>query len=633
MITELLQSANQVLDSAKSTTVVLIGDFCLDVYYHINSADLELSLETGLSVRKVNTTTTSLGGAGNVFANLSALQCQTIIPIGVIGDDMFGNEMLRLFSKLQKNFTNTLIVQEKDWVTPTYMKPILDGKEQERIDTGAQNKVSPQTVEKLLSAIEKSLESADVVLINQQLPNSIYTKELIDGLNRLAEKHPEIPFIADTRNLQSEFKHVWHKLNTHELAGELGIQLDPRSSSIDIDELHTMMTSFHKKSGDPLIVSRGEQGAIAYNETFEKAEGLSILSELDTVGAGDSFLSGFALSMAGGVSLNDSLYIANSVAGVTIQKLHQTGTCSPDELLRIIEGMDLVYNSDAHPEMRSEPFTMEVISDWDAIQKRPPVKYAVFDHDGTISVLREGWEDVMLVCMMDAITGGKTYDETILTKIQKSCLELISRTTGIQTINQMMLMLDLIKKWGFVPEKEIKTPIEYKKIYNDALLAHIAKRVQYVKSGELSPEDVTMSGSIKFLKTLHENGVQIYLASGTDLDDVKNEAGILGYADYFTGGIYGSVGDPYNDPKRKTLKEILAKEEIQKEQLVVFGDGPVEMREARKNGALAIGIASNEMRRFGWNYSKRQRLVSAGADILIPDMIEYKKLASMLLKN
>lgn len=632
MKNELIAAAGRMLEAAKKTTVVLIGDFCLDIYFHIRSEDSEPSLETGFTVRRVSTLTDSLGGAGNVFANLCALGAGNVIPIGVIGADLFGQEMLWLMAGLQPS-EHRLTVQQRGWTTPAYMKPIVDGKERERIDTGVRNAIDGEVVCKLLADVRRALKTADVVLINQQLEDTIYTDEFIAGLNELARENPQVPFIVDSRTMQRRFKGMWHKLNTHEVAAELGITLDPMQSFMPADELRSLMTRYRELTGDPLIVSRGEFGAMACDGEFTSAEGLSLLTELDTVGAGDSFFSGFALSLAGGLTIGQALHIGNSVAGVTVQKLHQTGTCSPEELRTIIANRDLTYNADANPRRVTEPFTMEVITDLKSIEKRPALEYAVFDHDGTISVLREGWEEVMEKCMMQAVTGGRRFDDDLTAKIRSSSRDFITRSTGIQTINQMAMLVGIVKKWGLVPEAEILTPQQYKDIYNDALLAFIAQRVENVKRGVLTPADVTVAGSIAFLRTLAENGVRIYLASGTDQEDVRREAELLGYADYFTGGIYGSVGDMHNDPKRQVLQRILAAEGVDTQRLAIFGDGPVEMREAHDKGALAVGIQSNEIRRYGWNESKHKRLLQAGADLLIPDLTEYKKIASFLLKK
>jgi hypothetical protein len=66
------------------------------------------------------------------------------------------------------------------------------------------------------------------------------------------------------------------------------------------------------------------------------------------------------------------------------------------------------------------------------------------------------------------------------------------------------------------------------------------------------------------------------------------------------------------------------------DQLITFGDGPVEMRETKRHGAVAIGVASDELRRFGMNLEKRRRLIRAGADALVPDFSQWQHLWRLL---
>ena len=58
-----------------------------------------------------------------------------------------------------------------------------------------------------------------------------------------------------------------------------------------------------------------------------------------------------------------------------------------------------------------------------------------------------------------------------------------------------------------------------------------------------------------------------------------------------------------------------------------------ELRETHKRGGLTVGIASNEVRRFGLNVNKRSRLIRAGADIIMPDFSQMKDLLAILFKE
>ena len=64
--------------------------------------------------------------------------------------------------------------------------------------------------------------------------------------------------------------------------------------------------------------------------------------------------------------------------------------------------------------------------------------------------------------------------------------------------------------------------------------------------------------------------------------------------------------------------------------VATFGDGPVEMRETRKRDSIAVGVASDEVRRFGLSPTKRSRLIRAGADLIVPDFSQHEKLMEML---
>ena len=122
----------------------------------------------------------------------------------------------------------------------------------------------------------------------------------------------------------------------------------------------------------------------------------------------------------------------------------------------------------------------------------------------------------------------------------------------------------------------------------------------------------------------------LYLASGTDREDVVSEAGALGYSELFNGGIHGAVGDVSKYSKKLVIDRILTENKLQGKDLVTFGDGPVEMRECRKRGGVSVGIATDEVRRFGMNLEKRERLIKAGAHLVVPDFSQPERLLAML---
>ena len=161
-------------------------------------------------------------------------------------------------------------------------------------------------------------------------------------------------------------------------------------------------------------------------------------------------------------------------------------------------------------------------------------------------------------------------------------------------------------------------------------MTFVQARINRVVSGELSPTDFQIKNASLLLHELYKRGIKLYLASGTDELDVIAEAKTLGYADLFEGRIFGAVGDINVEAKKVVLERIIRDFHLAGHQFATFGDGPVEIRETRKRGGLCIGVASDELRRFGWNLSKRSRLIRAGAMLVVPDFCQSKTLLKVM---
>lgn len=254
--------------------------------------------------------------------------------------------------------------------------------------------------------------------------------------------------------------------------------------------------------------------------------------------------------------------------------------------------------------------SIEIITD-------PPkgrIRHALFDFDGTISLLREGWQHVMRPMMLEMICG----DTEPTPEIEQAVADFIDDTTGIQTIVQMEGLADLVRKHDRIPESAVLEPAAYKAIYNDKLMERVSVRRGAVESGELSIQDATVRGVQTFIESLASQDVRLYIFSGTDREDVQDEAELLGVAKYFQ-QITGSVGDYAAYNKERVIKELMADHDLSGPEVLIVGDGPVEIRHGAAHGCVTVGVASNEIEGHGWDEAKRARLTNAGAHILVPD--------------
>ena len=256
------------------------------------------------------------------------------------------------------------------------------------------------------------------------------------------------------------------------------------------------------------------------------------------------------------------------------------------------------------------------------------IRHAVFDFDGTISLIRDGWQNVMVPMMVDFLKTETNTTETRET-LEAIVVEFVDRLTGKQTIYQMMQLAEEVEKRGGEP----KEPLDYKDEYNNRLLPIVDKRIADLADGTLSGETLRVPMSLEFLKSLHDMGVQCYLASGTDVEFVKNEAKLLGVANFFNGGIHGALREYKKFSKAMVIQKILKDFGLSGSELLIIGDGYVEIENAKAVGAIAVGVASVEDNIYNMNADKRERLIRVGADIIIPDFRDGKRLISYLMTS
>ena len=257
--------------------------------------------------------------------------------------------------------------------------------------------------------------------------------------------------------------------------------------------------------------------------------------------------------------------------------------------------------------------------------ERGKIQHILFDFDGTISLLREGWQEIMAPVCVEMICGDTTPTQAIRDEVDV----MIDETTGIQTIFQMQRLEEMVRAHGLVPEDKILTPPEYKKIYNDRLMEPVRARIASLDSGEKTIEEYVVPGALRFLELLAQLPVAMYVFSGTDRDDVRNEAARLGVDGYFK-EIWGALPSVEEYSKEKIIREIIAEHQLEGPQVLAIGDGPVELRNVKDAGGIALGVASNEKGGGGWDQSKYERLLRAGADLLAPDFHEAEKIVDYL---
>ena len=254
-------------------------------------------------------------------------------------------------------------------------------------------------------------------------------------------------------------------------------------------------------------------------------------------------------------------------------------------------------------------------------------RVCIFDFDGTVSLIRSGWMDVMLPMMveiLEELRSGESEQE-----LRHVVEDFVWRLTGEQTIYQMIELAEQVRRRGGLP----LDPLVYKKMYLDRLQHRMQHRLDELRSGSVSPDQYLVPGTRDLVRSLRERGLTLYLASGTDQEYMREEARLLQIDTLFHGGMYGALDDYRSFSKRILVQRLISGAGVRGDELLGFGDGYVEIQNVKEVGGVAVGVASAEPECLAVDEWKRHRLADVGADFIVPNFLGREELLHTLFAN
>jgi phosphoglycolate phosphatase-like HAD superfamily hydrolase len=249
-------------------------------------------------------------------------------------------------------------------------------------------------------------------------------------------------------------------------------------------------------------------------------------------------------------------------------------------------------------------------------------RVVLFDFDGTLSLIRSGWMDVMVPMMVQILADTGTAESTA--QLRAVVEDYVWRLTGQETVYQMIALAAEVEKRGGKP----LDPLQYKRIYLDRLWTRIRGRVHRLRAGA-PPDQYLVPGVRPLLESLRDRGLTLYLASGTDEEYMKEEARLLDVERYFNGGLFGALDDYQSFSKGILVRRIIETAGFRGEEFLGFGDGYVEIEEVKKVGGFAVGVATAEPECLLVDQWKRTRLIGVGADFIIPNFLGSELLPAL----
>lgn len=248
-------------------------------------------------------------------------------------------------------------------------------------------------------------------------------------------------------------------------------------------------------------------------------------------------------------------------------------------------------------------------------------KAVLFDFDGTLSLLREGWPAIMTEMMLAELrrTGGDDGDARIVD-------EIVVGMNGRPTIVQMQALATELGRRGGRPLEAVVYAAEYQ----ERLLHMIRGRYEAIQSKRVAPAAWAVPGIHGLLAELRKRRLLLFLLSGSELTHVRHEADMLGLTDFFGDAVFAPNGNDPQFSKRALIEQLVKDHDLRGDQLLGFGDGVVETEEVRRIGGVAVAVASEEPPRRGVHAGKRERLIRAGADAVIGDYDCHEELLRWL---
>ena len=331
-----LERLKTLLDGHRNTKIGLIGDVCIDAYWHSDMRKSELSRETPHFPLPVVKEYYSLGAGGNVAANLAALGTSKLLVAGIVGKDWRGQLVKALFEE-QGTSTEYLLTSDTR-VTNGYCKPYRKGindleYEDPRIDFINLAPVNGTDEQGLLSCLESIAGEVDVLCVSDQCQFGCITDRVREKLCELGRQG--LTVIVDSRDNIGLYRHVITKPNEVEAAHAVNSKLKNGDGihTNSLEDYAVIAQTLSQRNEAPVCCTLGSNGCLLADGDITHVPSHFVQPPIDICGAGDAFLAAFAITMASGATMAEAAQTAVLASEIIIQKIGTTGSTSGDEII------------------------------------------------------------------------------------------------------------------------------------------------------------------------------------------------------------------------------------------------------------------------------------------------------------
>jgi rfaE bifunctional protein kinase chain/domain len=318
-----------VLERFRGKRIVVFGDLVADVFVYGEIS--RISREAPVLILNHKETQIVPGGGANAINNLASLGAKPV-PVGIVGEDVEGQELLKYFSNLGIDIGGIRV--SKTYRTPTKMRILAGAVHSQRQQIVRLDSGGPGQNEKTSTGLEQKLK---IALSNAQaLLVSDYGYGLVTPETLLKIRRKGMPTTIDSRFALQDFSGMTAATpNEPEVEEALGISIGN-----DVKKLEAAgRTLLRKLNHEALLITRGKDG-MALFEPGRKTVHIAVhgTDEIaDVTGAGDTVIATFTLALAAGATFEESARLANYAGGIVVMK-YGTRPVTFDELKQALRG-------------------------------------------------------------------------------------------------------------------------------------------------------------------------------------------------------------------------------------------------------------------------------------------------------
>jgi len=314
--------------------IVIVGDLIADEYLYGKPA--RISREAPVLILRFTDREVRLGGAANAAHNVRALGA-TALPVGVLGRDPAGDEVLRLFGEAGISSEGVTRAAGRR-LTPVKTRIMAGGYESTRqqvvrLDREPEPSLTGDVEARLIAALQAAGSGADAFLVSDYGYGAV-TARVFEAVLETARGRGAIVAVDSRYDLPRFRGATAATPNEPEVEALAGA---------DLGDEHALEKAgrvvLERLDSRYLLITRGSRGmALLEREgpvTFMPIHGSDQIA--DVTGAGDTVISAFTVALAAGAGAVEAAWLANVAGGVVVMK-RGTATVSPQELFESLGG-------------------------------------------------------------------------------------------------------------------------------------------------------------------------------------------------------------------------------------------------------------------------------------------------------